>query len=80
MALKAGYYGIKKALIDMLNGAKIIKTIGSGLSLSDAGSLSVKNGDFLGFDDNGKLDVLIGNGLGSDESDNLSVKLGNGLD
>ena len=43
MALKAGYYGIKKSLfsiLESLSGAKIIKTIGNGLNLTDAGSLS----------------------------------------
>ena len=43
MALKAGYYGIKKSLfsvIESLSGAKVIKTIGNGLNLSNAGSLS----------------------------------------
>lgn len=43
MALKAGYNGIKKSVLDKLlslSGAKVIKTIGNGLSLSDAGSLA----------------------------------------
>lgn len=43
MALKAGYLGVKKNLIDLINtmaGGKIIKTIGNGLTLSDAGALS----------------------------------------
>lgn len=44
MALKAGYHGIKKSLLDKLlqmSGALIIKSLGSALSLSDAGKLSV---------------------------------------
>lgn len=47
MALRAGYYGIKKKLLDSIikfmtdsEGAKIIKTIGSGLTLDSDGSLS----------------------------------------
>lgn len=43
MALKAGYYGIKKVLIDKINslaGAVVIKSIGDGLDLSEAGELS----------------------------------------
>lgn len=44
MALKAGYYGVKKSLFNIikgLSGAKIIKTIGNGLKLTNAGALSV---------------------------------------
>lgn len=43
MALRAGYYGIKKnvlSAISGLSGAKIIKTIGDGLKLTAAGKLS----------------------------------------
>ena len=43
MALRAGYYGIKKsvlAAISNLSGAKIIKSIGDGLKLTSAGKLS----------------------------------------
>lgn len=43
MALKAGYIGIKKSMLGFINnlaGAKIIKTIGDGLLLSDDGTLS----------------------------------------
>jgi len=43
MALKAGYYGIKKSLLDMITGlagSKVIKSIGNGLDLTDAGALS----------------------------------------
>lgn len=43
MALKAGYYGIKKVLIDKINslaGAVVIKSIGDGLDLSESGELS----------------------------------------
>ena len=43
MALKAGYKGIKKSVLDalmVLKGSKIIKSIGNGLSLSDAGALA----------------------------------------
>lgn len=43
MALRAGYIGIKKSLLNTikgLSGAKIIKTIGNGLKLTAAGQLS----------------------------------------
>lgn len=44
MALKAGYQGIKKSLLDKLlqmSGSLIIKSLGTALSLSDAGKLTV---------------------------------------
>lgn len=44
MALKAGYKGIKKSVLDkllQLSGALIIKSLGTALSLSDAGELTV---------------------------------------
>lgn len=43
MALRAGYYGVKKNLLSVINklsGAKVIKTIGDGLKLTSAGKLS----------------------------------------
>jgi len=43
MALKAGYVGIKKSMLGVINslaGAKLIKTIGDGLKLTSAGKLS----------------------------------------
>lgn len=43
MALRAGYYGLKKSLIETiakLSGAKIVKSIGDGLKLTAAGKLS----------------------------------------
>ena len=43
MALRAGYVGIKKTMtgmIEKLSSAKIIKTIGNGLKLTSAGTLS----------------------------------------
>lgn len=46
MALKAGYHGIKKSLLDKLlqmSGALVIKSLGTALSLSDAGELRVRN-------------------------------------
>lgn len=46
MALKAGYQGIKKTLLDKLlqiSGGLIIKSLGTALSLSDAGELRVRN-------------------------------------
>lgn len=44
MALKAGYIGVKKSLLGVINSlssAKFIKSFGDGLSLSDAGKLSL---------------------------------------
>lgn len=73
MALRAGYYGLKNSVKRTLEklaadmaGAKIIKTIGTGLTLSDAGKLDVeaatdtklggvKVGDNLSIDENGVL-------------------------
>lgn len=46
MALKAGYYGVKKNVMDelkQLDGAKIIKSVGAGLNLSSQGALSCKS-------------------------------------
>lgn len=43
MALKAGYIGVKKSMLGLINSiasAKIIKTIGNGLKLTSAGTLS----------------------------------------
>ena len=49
MALRAGYYGLKNTVKKKLeklaadtSGMKIIKTIGDGLNLTDAGKLNVK--------------------------------------
>ena len=60
MALRAGYYGVKKSMlaaISSLAGAKIIKTIGNGLNLSNAGTLKVDiDADTMEFI-NGKLAV-----------------------
>ena len=44
MALKAGYIGIKKSMLGLINSlasAKLIKTIGDGLKLTKAGTISV---------------------------------------
>lgn len=45
MALKAGYKGVKKSFIDKLTtllSAKVIKSIGNGLSLSEQGALAAE--------------------------------------
>lgn len=45
MALKAGYKGVKKSFIDRLSTlltAKVIKSIGNGLSLSEQGALAAE--------------------------------------
>lgn len=73
MALRAGYYGVKRNMIDFiksLNGAKVIKTIGDGLKLTSAGALSVdintETMEFL----NGKLSAKsTGGGLTIIEKD-----------
>lgn len=58
MALKAGYYGVKRSVlrvIEGLAGSKIIKSIGNGLKLTNAGTLSVDiDTDTMEFK-NGKL-------------------------
>lgn len=58
MALRAGYYGVKKSVlrvIEGLSGAKIIKTIGNGLKLTSAGTLSADlDADTMEFK-NGKI-------------------------
>lgn len=44
MALKAGYYGIKKSMLGVIRslaGAEVIKSIGDGLDLTSDGNLSV---------------------------------------
>lgn len=43
MALRAGYVGVKKSLLGVINslaGAKVVKSIGDGLKLTAAGKLS----------------------------------------
>lgn len=82
MALKAGYKGVKNSLIsfvESLVGSKVIKSIGDGLSLSEAGELEVNIGDGLSASEAGELEVDIGDGLEIDESNKLSVKIGTGL-
>lgn len=58
MALRAGYVGIKKSMLGLINSltnAKIIKTVGNGLKLTNAGTMSVNiDTDTLEFV-NGKL-------------------------
>lgn len=86
MALRAGYYGLKnsvkktleKLAIDMV-GAKIIKSVGAGLSLSDAGALTadIKSvGAGLDLSEAGALtsDIkTIGEGLSLSEEGELSA-------
>lgn len=66
MALKAGYNGIKKSVLDSLMsllGAKVIKTIGNGLSLSDAGALAADiDSDTMEFKE-GKLAAKVTSGF-----------------
>lgn len=52
MALKAGYIGIKKSMLGLINnlsGAKVIKTIGDGLVLSDDGTLSTDGAGLINY-------------------------------
>lgn len=59
MALRAGYYGLKNSvkrslekLASDMSGAKIIKTIGNGLTLSDQGALAANiDSDTMEFKD-----------------------------
>lgn len=84
MALKAGYIGIKnpfkralEKLVNDMSGAKIIKSIGAGLSLSDDGALTadIKSvGDYLTLSEAGELS---GNGLTISTSEQKIGKLGN---
>lgn len=59
MALRSGYYGVKKNLLNIitkLSDNKIIKNIGNGLKLTNTGSLSVDiDTDSMKFLTNGKL-------------------------
>ena len=58
MALKAGYYGVKKSVIDLITslvGNVAIKSIGGGLALSEEDELSVDTGDGLTVSEAGKL-------------------------
>lgn len=67
MALRSGYYGLKNAtvkavqkLLSDTSGAKIIKTIGNGLKLTSAGTLSCDiDSDTMEFK-NGKLAAKTG--------------------
>lgn len=65
MALKAGYYGVKKSLIGAINSllsAKIIKSIGDGLDLTPEGELGVKVGENLEVDEDGNLNCTASGG------------------
>ena len=42
MALRAGYYGLKRKLYEKIKALPAIKTIGDGLTLSDAGVLAAQ--------------------------------------
>lgn len=65
MALKAGYKGIKKSVLETLMslaGSVVIKSVGDGLTLSEAGELSADVND-------------VGNGLTLSESGEASVDI-----
>lgn len=62
MALKAGYKGIKKSVLEQLMslfGSVAIKEIGDGLALSDEGELEVSIGDGLTTSADGEIEVDI---------------------
>lgn len=44
MALRAGYYGLKKKIVEKVNAIPGIKEIGSGLNLSSSGTLTATGG------------------------------------
>lgn len=83
MALKAGYIGIKKSMLGLINSlgsAKIIKSFGDGLNLTNAGKLNmtaasaskiggVKVGEGLSID-NGVLSAAGGGLVYEDEKNN----------
>lgn len=84
MALKAGYKGVKKNLIDFINtlvGSVVIKSIGDGLDLSEELELSaaVKSiGDGLDLSEAGELSSeikSIGTGLSLSEAGELSCSV-----
>lgn len=52
MALRAGYYGIKKKILEKVNALPGIKTIGTGLSLSSAGVLSTDGSGVVDYSTN----------------------------
>lgn len=79
MALKAGYRGVKKSFLDIINSIKLITSIGDGLDF-DSGELSVNAGDGLSFDEDGKATVDLGDGLDFDEDGKVTADLGDGLD
>ncbi len=62
MALKAGYKGVKKSVLDSLLsllGSLAIKDVGDGLTLDSDGELSVDVGDGLTFSSDGELSADI---------------------
>ena len=84
MALKAGYVGIKKNILDSLMtllGSKVIKTIGNGLTLSEVGALSTDiDTDTMEYK-NGKLACIATGGVDYSESEvNTGLKWTDGRD
>lgn len=72
MALKAGYRGVKKSFLDIINSIKLITSIGDGLDF-DSGELSVEVGDGLSFDEDGKVTAYLGDGLDFAEDGKIIV-------
>ena len=79
MALKAGYRGVKKSFLDIINSIKLITSIGDGLDF-DSGELSIEAGDGISFDEDGKVTANLGDGLDFDEDGKVTADLGDGLD
>ena len=79
MALKAGYRGVKKSFLDIINSIKLITSIGDGLDF-DSGELSVKAGKGISFDEYDTVTADLGDGLDFDEDGKVIADLGDGLD
>ena len=78
MALKAGYYGVTKKMINRikaLSQAVIIKSISTGLSLSDGGALSLKKATAAQLGG-----VKIGEGIEQESDGTINVSATGGLD
>ena len=78
MSLKAGYSGIKKSMIGLINSlssTKLIKSFGDGLNLTNAGKLNLTaaTASKLG-------GIKVGEGLEINSSGLLSVNISGGID
>lgn len=81
MALKAGYKGVKKSVLDSLLsllGSVVIKDIGDGLALDSDGELSVDVGDGLTFGLDGELSADIDTDTMEFKDGKLAAKITSG--